>query len=115
MADRGYVTQLDGCIGLWSAEGFQAVAERWKSELDNGTITVNVFRKLMGRVQDVKLDAAGRITLPKELLDKLDFDSRVLVAGRYDRAEIWPLERYEAEQSDEDDLEFNETIRRLGI
>lgn len=115
VAERGYVTQLDGCIGMWSAEGFQEVAEKWKAELDNGTISTNVFRKLMGRVQDVKLDAAGRITLPKELLEALGFGSRVMVAGRFDRAEIWPLETFEAQQSDEDEREFNEVVRRLGL
>ena len=115
VAERGYVTQLDGCIGMWSAEGFLEVAGKWKSELDNGTISANVFRKLMGRVHDVKLDAAGRITLPKDLLEQVGFGSRVMVAGRFDRAEIWPLETFESEQSAEDELEFIETVRRLGI
>jgi DNA-binding transcriptional regulator/RsmH inhibitor MraZ len=69
----------------------------------------------MGRVQDVKLDAAGRITLPKELLEALGFGSRVMVAGRFDRAEIWPLETFEAQQSDEDEREFNDVVRRLGL
>lgn len=115
VAERGYVTQLDGCVGLWSAEGFKTVAERWKSELDDGSISAGVFRKLMGRVQEVKVDGAGRITLSKELLDALDFESKVIVSGRFDRAEIWPLERFESEQTEEDDIEFNETVRRLGI
>ncbi len=115
VAERGYVTQLDGCIGLWSAEGFKAVAERWKSELDSGSITAGVFRRLMGRVLEVKVDGAGRITLSKELLDALDFESKVIVSGRYDRAEIWPLERFAAEQNEEEEQEFNETVRRLGI
>lgn len=115
VAERGYVTQLDGCIGLWSSEGFKEVAERWKSELDSGSISAGVFRRLMGRVQEVKVDGAGRITLSKELLDTLAFESKVIVSGRYDRAEIWPLERFESEQSEEDDIEFNETVRRLGI
>jgi MraZ protein len=115
VAERGYVTQLDGCIGLWSSQGFKEVAERWKSELDSGSISAGVFRRLMGRVQEVKVDGAGRITLSKELLDTLDFESKVIVSGRYDRAEIWPLERFESEQNEEDDIEFNETVRRLGI
>ncbi len=115
VAERGYVTQLDGCVGLWSAEGFKTVAERWKSELDAGAISAGVFRKLMGLVQEVKVDGAGRITLSKELLESLDFEAKVIVSGRFDRAEIWPLERFESEQTEEDDIEFNETVRRLGI
>ncbi len=115
VAERGYVTQLDGCIGMWSADGFQAVSGKWKQELDNGVISSSVFRRLIRGVQDVKLDAAGRITLPKELLEKLGFKSKVVVTGRLDRAEIWPMEVFEAEQTDADEAEFNATVRRLGL
>ena len=115
VAERGYVTQLDGCIGMWSAEGFQAEAGSWRSELEEGAISLGVFRKLMNRVHEVKLDAAGRVTLPREHLEQLGFDSRVVVTGRYDRAEIWPLERFEAEQAEEDEVDFAETVRRLGL
>jgi len=115
VAERGYVTQLDGCIGLWGAEEFQEVARKWKSELDAGNIKASDFRKLMGRVQEVKLDAAGRITLAKELLETLNFRSKVMVNGRFDRAEIWPIERFEAEQTEAGEEEFSEVIRRLGL
>ena len=47
VAERGYVTQLDGCIGLWNAEHFTQVAQKWKTESEAGRISMRVFRKLM--------------------------------------------------------------------
>ncbi len=115
VADRGYVTQLDQCIGLWSQEGFKPVAEKWKRELEAGNISIKVFRKLMNSVSDVKLDAAGRITLPRALLDELEFESQVVISGLYDRVEIWPVERYRADQDSEAGDELSDAITRLGL
>ncbi len=115
VAERGYVTPLDGCLGMWDEDGFRAMAERWKAELDAGNLSSKHFRRLLAGVKDVKLDAAGRISLPKEHLEAMGFDSRVVVSGRLDRVEIWPAERFEADQQDDDDLDFEETIRRIGF
>ncbi len=116
VADRGYVTQLDGCIGLWSPDEFRSVAERWKAETEAGNISMRVFRKLMNSVREVKLDAAGRITLPRELLTALGFESQVVVAGLFSRAEIWPVETYQAElETEETAAELADAVDRLGL
>ncbi len=115
VAERGYVTRLDNCIGLWSQEGFQEVAEKWKTQRDSGQITNSVFRKFITSVNEVKLDSAGRITLPRPLLDELEFDSNVVVSGLYDRVEIWPAEKYAADQSDDIGDELADAINRLGL
>lgn len=116
VAERGYITQLDGCIGLWSPDGFQAVAEKWKTEREASRISMRVFRKLMNSVKEVKLDSAGRITLPRELLSELGFDSQVIVTGLYDRVELWPAESYAEEQdSEEANDELADAVERLGF
>jgi len=116
VADRGYVTLLDGCIGLWSAEKFQIVAEKWKAESEASRISMRVFRKLMNSVREVKLDSAGRINLPSELLEELNFSSQVIVSGLFDRVEIWPAEAYEKDQDTEDAAEeLAEAVARLGL
>ena len=50
VADRGYITQLDGCLGLWSSDEFRLVAEKWKAESAASRISMRVFRKLMNSV-----------------------------------------------------------------
>ena len=116
VAERGYVTLLDGCIGLWSPDDFRVVAEKWKAESEASRISMRVFRKLMNSVREVKLDSAGRITLPRELLSELGFDSQVVVSGLFDRVEIWPAEAYAADQETEETAEeLAEAVARLGL
>jgi MraZ protein len=116
VAERGFVTRLDSCIGLWNETNFKAMAERWKAESESGRISMRVFRKLMNSVREVKLDSAGRITLPRELLNELAFTSQVIISGLYDRVEIWPAEAYQLEQqSNEVSDELAEAVARLGL
>ncbi len=77
---------------------------------------MRVFRKLMNSVREVKLDSAGRITLPRELLEELGFQSQVVVSGLFDRVEIWPAETYERDLGNEDAAEeLAEAVARLGL
>lgn len=115
MAARGYVTRLDSCIGLWSEEGFDDVAQKWKANRDQGSISNQIFRKFMTNVNEVKLDSAGRITLPRNLLDELEFDSQVVINGLFDRVEIWPKDKYDQDQSEDVGEELAEVINRLGL
>jgi len=116
VAERGYVTLLDGCIGLWSPSDFKEMAETWKNESRAGNISVRVFRNLMSNVREVKLDSAGRITLPRELLNEVNFGSQVLINGVFDRVEIWPAEVFKQEQnSEEASAELADAVSRLGL
>lgn len=116
VAERGFVTRLDSCIGLWNEPNFKAMAERWKAESEAGRISMRVFRKLMNSVREVKLDSAGRITLPRELLTELGFNAQVVISGLFDRVEIWPAEAYADEQQSEEVAdELAEAVARLGL
>ncbi len=115
VAARGYVTRLDSCIGLWSEEGFDDVARKWKEQRDQGLISNQIFRKFMTNVNEVKLDSAGRITLPRTLLDELEFGPQVVISGLFDRVEIWPKDKYDLDQSDDVGEELAEVINRLGL
>ncbi|MDA3039733.1 MAG: hypothetical protein O3C27_09430 [Actinomycetota bacterium] len=114
--EKGYVTQLDNCIGLWTGEGFKTVTARWEGLLDAREITQMVFRKLIVGAREVRLDSAGRITLPRELLTQFDFADQVVVAGRLDRVEIWAAQTFQAVmESPEVSEELAASIARLGL
>jgi MraZ protein len=99
VAERGYIASLGECIGLWDEAGFQRVTERWREALHAGDLDMRTFRLLTTSVQEVKLDSAGRITLPRRLLDDLGFGRDVRVIGVLDRVELWDDGRF---QSDHD-------------
>ena len=70
---RGFVGQVDNCIGLWTAESFQEMSKRWEIERDSGRMSPDTFRMMFASARDVRLDSAGRISLPRELLNQFGF------------------------------------------
>jgi MraZ protein len=96
VAERGYVASLGECIGLWGEEGFAQVTDRWKEALRAGELDMRTFRLLTASVNEVKLDSAGRITVPRVLLDDLGFDRDVRIIGLIDRVELWDDATYQA-------------------
>ena len=114
--DKGYVTQLDNCIGLWTGDGFTKVAAKWQAALDAGQISQRVFRTLTAGARDIRLDSAGRITLPRDVLTQLGFADQVVLAGRLDRVEIWAAETFHAVmRSSEVSDEVAEAVERLRL
>lgn len=115
VAEKGIVTRLDQCIGLWTEEGFEEFIETYRQEQKAGRLSLRALRTLMASGDHVKLDAAGRITLPRKLLNDFGFKSQVVVVGMFDRVEIWPLEKYEDDLNEEAGAELAEAILRIGI
>lgn len=97
VAERGYVASLGECIGLWDEVGFQRVTEGWRDALRAGDLDLRTFRLLTSSVHEVKLDSAGRITLPRRLLDDLGVGRDVRIVGVLDRVELWDEQRYQAD------------------
>ena len=96
VAERGYIASLGDCIGLWDEAGFQRVTDGWRDALRAGELDMRTFRLLTTSVNEVKLDAAGRVSIPKRLLDDLGFSRDVRIIGVLDRVELWDEERYQA-------------------
>ena len=97
LADRGYVASLGDCIGLWTEDGFARVSERWQDALRTGDLDMRTFRMLTTSVNEVRLDSAGRISVPRRLLDDLGFTRDVRIVGMLQRVELWDEDRYQAE------------------
>lgn len=116
VADRGYVTVLDGCLGLWSESEFERIAAKAASAVEAGDMEPGAFRRMMRKVREVRLDATGRITLPRELLDGMGFDSQVVLAGGYTRVEIWPKQVFtETQETEEANESLSNSIGSLGF
>ncbi len=116
VVDRGYVTNLGMCIGLWDETGFRTITDELKRLLAEQQLSQDDFRKIMRETRQVNLDSAGRITMPRELLDELDFDKEVVITGRLDRVEIWPKAAFEAKTASADsNARLADTIDALGL
>jgi MraZ protein len=83
--------QQGRCIDVFTAEAFEAMAQGVKEKVDAGELPRDALRVVMVNTFTVPIDKQGRILVDKRLRDHagLDLGSRVVVAGVYDRIEIW--------------------------
>ena len=96
LGEAGMVAMADGCLGLWTIEGFDAIADRLKEKVEAGETSTAVLRKFMAFAAEVTPDQQGRVVIPQSLRDHAGLGSEVVVNGLLDRAEIWAKERWDA-------------------
>jgi MraZ protein len=96
LGEVGMVGMADGCVGLWTVDGFDQIADRLAAAVEDGAADPAVLRKFMAFASEVTPDGQGRVMIPLVLRDHAGLGSEVVVNGRRDRAEIWARDRWEA-------------------
>ncbi len=108
---------LDHCLWLYPTNEWQKIAE----SLANLPITqknARSFSRLMlSGAMDLKLDKLGRINLPNYLKEYAGVKNKVIVAGMYNRLEIWPEDKWgEFKKEMEDNSEeIAEQLSEIGF
>ncbi len=119
LGETGMVGMADGCLGLWTIDGFDEIADELAAAVKAGTASSAVLRKFMAYAAEVTPDQQGRVVIPQVLRDYAQLGSEVVVNGRRDRAEIWARERWEAlvnpetAAPDEDGADVGDTFAEL--
>ena len=92
----------DGCIDVLTADGFEEVANEMIEKVKRGEMSRAQQRALAANTVEVTIDAQGRISLDRELRDfaGLESDSKVIVAGSFDRVEVWNPAVYERQMNE---------------
>jgi len=86
---------LDNCLFLYTEEEWKNLAERL-AKLPIGKANSRAFARLMlAGAMDVSLDKQGRIILPDYLRKYAAVGKNVVVAGLYNRLEIWDEAKWE--------------------
>jgi MraZ protein len=80
---------LDNCLFLYSKKSWQELAQKL-SKLPISQAKARAFSRLMlAGAMDVDFDNQGRITLPEYLRQFGKLNKKTIIAGLYDRLEIW--------------------------
>ncbi|OHA04186.1 MAG: cell division/cell wall cluster transcriptional repressor MraZ [Candidatus Sungbacteria bacterium RIFCSPHIGHO2_02_FULL_52_23] len=97
IGERAVVTRgLDNCLFLYPMAEWQKLTEKL-SQLPMGQGDTRSFLRLMlAGASEVELDQLGRILIPDYLKTYAGLKQRVVVAGVYNRLEIWDDERWAA-------------------
>ncbi len=86
---------LDGSLFLFPSEEWGKLAEKLAS-LPLGRANSRAFARLMlAGAMDVELDKQGRIVIPEYLRGYAGMDKQVVLAGLYNRLELWDKTKWE--------------------
>jgi len=114
LAERGFVSQFDNCLGVWTEEGFADVAKRLTEKIREGLAPQDAMRAFSANAAEVKPDSQGRILLPQRLRDFAGLEREVVVIGAIDRIEIWDSSRW-GDVSARADESLIHAVTALGI
>lgn len=108
---------LDNCLFLYTAEEWQKLAEKL-ANLPFGQSATRAFSRLMlAGAMDVELDKQGRVILPEYLRSFAGLKKSVVLAGLYNRLEIWDEEKWTAYKAatETESNALAEKMSELGI
>lgn len=85
----------EGCLSLYSREGFERLASRL-SQIPHGHSNVrNYLRLLYSQAERVTLDKQSRIRVPDRLAQLAGLARSVVLIGVHDHVEIWDQDRWD--------------------
>jgi len=108
---------LDTCLFLFPQKAWEELAAKL-SEMPISKSKSRAFARLMlAGAMEVKLDKQGRISLPDYLKQYARVGKKVVVAGLYDRLEIWDEDKWKKykQESEKDSSDIAEALGELGI
>lgn len=108
---------LDRTLFLFPKEEWNKLAQRI-AQLPLAKANTRAFARLMlAGAFSVELDRQGRIVLPEYLRDYAQLKKKVVIAGVYNRLEIWDEALWEEYKKDTEksSTEIAETLGELGV
>jgi MraZ protein len=104
---------LDNCLFVYPQKEWQKITEKI-GQLPLGQADTRSFNRffLSGAVE-VEVDSVGRILVPDFLKDFAGLDQKVVLAGIYDRVEIWAENKWE-EYKSRIEGQADELAQKLG-
>ncbi len=95
------VTYLDGCIAMFSREGFERFEQQLMGLERSREESRALIRTMGSGTHDDEVDKQGRITVPAKLRDYAGIQKEVVIVGAFDHAEIWNPQTWAEKQLDE--------------
>lgn len=105
----------DGCLYLFSVEGFERAIADLDTRPFTGPAQRQAQRALFANADRIALDAAGRMLISEPLRRLAGLEKEVVLAGAGKRAEVWSKERWERIQEQGFDFDgIDEVLRDRG-
>lgn len=94
---RGWDRQA--CLLVYPQNEWDKIEQNLKARLNPYVEKDRLFlRHVLEHAEEIELDSAMRLTIPRHLLDISEIDKQVLLVGVSDHIELWNPERYKSVQ-----------------
>ena len=108
---------LDHCLFLFSPEEWDKLAEKLVALPMTQADSRAFIRLMLAGATDCEIDGQGRILIPEYLREYAGLSKEVVVAGLYNRAEIWNKDTWTKYRKDAESRseEISERMSNLGL
>jgi MraZ protein len=116
--DGAVITKgLDNCLFVYTTKEWKKLADKLASLPFSQAKSRAFSRMMLAGAMDVKIDKLGRVILPDYLRTFAGLNKKVVMAGLYNRLEIWDEKMWSKYQrtSEKDSNEIAEGLVDLGI
>lgn len=87
---------MDDCLWMYLLEDWKSVEDRLRQVNPYDSRENRMVRKaLIAGAVYVEFDSAGRLNLPKNLMEYAGLDKEIVLAGDIDKIEIWDKTKYD--------------------
>jgi len=118
LGKKAFITRgLDNCLFIYPAREWQSLAQKL-SKLPLSQSDARGFARLMlTGAMDTKLDNLGRILIPDYLKDYAQLNKKVVIAGVYNRIEIWDEVKWQTYKKKAETAagDIAERLKELGV
>lgn len=108
---------LDNCLFLYTKSEWAKAAEKYSS-LPNSQANSRAFKRhMLAGAMDVEFDKQGRALVPEYLRQFAGLKKNVVIAGLYNRLEIWDAEKWSVykNQTEAESGSIAERMGELGV
>jgi MraZ protein len=95
---------LDPCVSIFPPSAYERMSDRYLGTLSPFSRDARMMkRRFHASSSDEALDAAGRVRLPRQMVERAGLAGTCVMVGVDDHLEVWSPERWAAEQSEIDE------------
>ncbi len=108
---------LDKCLFVYPMKTWKDLAQKLGTMPIGEAGTRSFVRLMLAGATDVNSDSQGRILLPEYLKEYADIKKDVVVAGLFNRLEIWDENKWSVykENAEKNTDEIAENLGKLGV
>lgn len=108
---------LDNCLFLYTKTEWEKLAEKLAALPISQSNTRAFSRLMLAGAMDVEIDKQGRVVLPEYLRQFAGIKKSLVIAGLYNRLEIWDQEKWNIykNQTEAESSVIAEKMGELGV